>query len=141
MGMPLIMQQIGDSIFWNAQDNLKINESIVFSGITDATDELAKKQLKSKLNKIRSDTYIDIFLKLGENRLMDFKKSDVKNILTNGEKRAFNDFLKRAKDLGIIESIGRENSGEYGFVNRLYFTYFMMLSEQKKVEKEQLNAK
>lgn len=140
-GMPLIMQQIGDSIFWNAQDNLKINESIVFSGITDATDELAKKQLKSKLNKIRSDTYIDIFLKLGENRLMDFKKADVKNILTNGEKRAFNDFLKRAKDLGIIESIGRENSGEYGFVNRLYFTYFMMLSEQKKVEKEQLNTK
>lgn len=134
-GMPLIMQQIGDSIFWNAQDNLKINEFIVFSGITDATDELAKKQLKSKLNKIRSDTYIDIFLKLGENRLMDFKKSDVKNILTNGEKRAFNDFLKRAKDLGIIESIGRENSGEYGFVNRLYFTYFMMLSEQKRLKK------
>lgn len=110
---------------------------MVSLGIVDATDELGKKQLKSKLNKIRSDTYLDIFLKLGDKRLMTFKKSEVKDFLTIDENRVFNDFLKRAKDLGIIESIGRENSGEYGFVNRLYFTYFMMLSEQKKVEKEE----
>lgn len=114
---------------------LKINESIVFSGITDATDELAKKQLKSKLNKIRSDTYLDIFLKLGDKRLMTFKKSEVKDFLTIDENRVFNDFLKRAKELEIIESIGRNNSGEYGFVNRLYFTYFMMLSNVKNLKK------
>lgn len=134
-GMPLIMQQIGDSIFWNAQDNLKINEDVVSLGIVDATDELGKKQLKSKLNKIRSDTYLDIFLKLGDKRLMTFKKSEVKDFLTIDENRVFNDFLKRAKELEIIESIGRNNSGEYGFVNRLYFTYFMMLSNVKNLKK------
>lgn len=133
--MPLIMQQIGDSIFWNAQDNLKINEDVVSLGIVDATDELGKKQLKSKLNKIRSDTYLDIFLKLGDKRLMTFKKSEVKDFLTIDENRVFNDFLKRAKELEIIESIGRNNSGEYGFVNRLYFTYFMMLSNVKNLKK------
>ena len=129
------MQQIGDSIFWNAQDNLKINEDVVSLGIVDATDELGKKQLKSKLNKIRSDTYLDIFLKLGDKRLMTFKKSEVKDFLTIDENRVFNDFLKRAKELEIIESIGRNNSGEYGFVNRLYFTYFMMLSNVKNLKK------
>lgn len=133
-GMPLIMQQIGDSIFWNAQENLKINEEIVSLGIVDATEELGKKQLKSKLNKIRSDTYIDIFLKLADKRLITFKKSNVKTILTDDENRVFNDFLKRSRELGIIESIGRDNSGEYGFVNILYFTYFMMLSESHKLE-------
>lgn len=127
-GMPLIMQQIGDSVFWNAQEDSKINELIVFKGITDATEELSKKQLKSKLNKIRSDTYIDIFVKLGKERLMTFRKSQVKEFLSPDENRVLNDFLKRAKELGIIESIGRENSGEYAFVNRLYFIYFMMLS-------------
>ena len=121
--------------FWNAQDNLKINEDVVSLGIVDATDELGKKQLKSKLNKIRSDTYLDIFLKLGDKRLMTFKKSEVKDFLTIDENRVFNDFLKRAKELEIIESIGRNNSGEYGFVNRLYFTYFMMLSNVKNLKK------
>lgn len=127
-GMPLIMQQIGDSVFWNAQEDLKITEMTVFRGITDASDELGRKQLKSKLNKIRSDTYMDIFLKLGKQRLIQFKKSEFKQYLTHDEQKSFDGFLKRAKSLGIIESIGRDNSGEYGFVNTLYFTYFMMLS-------------
>lgn len=66
---------------------------------------------------------------------MTFKKSEVKDFLTIDENRVFNDFLKRAKELEIIESIGRNNSGEYGFVNRLYFTYFMMLSNVKNLKK------
>lgn len=133
-GMPLIMQQIGDSVFWNAQEELKITEMTVFKGITDAADELSRKQLKSKLNKIRSDTYMDIFLKLGGQRSIQFKKSEFKQYLTPEERKSFDGFLKRAKSLGIIESIGRDNSGEYGFVNTLYFTYFMMLSAKENYE-------
>ncbi len=133
-GMPLIMQQIGDSIFWNAQESLKIDEETVFLGIAQAAEELANKQLKSKLNKIRSDLYISIFLKLGKERLITFKKSDVRELLSLEENRVFNDFLKRAKELGILESVGRDNSGEYSFVNRLYIIYFMMLSAKENYE-------
>lgn len=133
-GMPLIMQQIGDSIFWNAQENLTINEQIVYMGITQAAEELANKQLKSKLNKIRSDLYISIFLKLGAERLLTFKKSEIKSLLSSDERRVLNDFLKRARDLGIIESLGRDNSGEYGFVNRLFLIYFMMLYAKENYE-------
>ena len=136
-GMPLIMQQIGDSIFWNAQEGSKINELIVYMGITDAAEELSRKQLRSKLNKIRSDTYMDIFLKLGSHRLITFKKSEFKQYLTTSERKSFDAFLNRAKNLGIIESIGRDNSGEYGFVNTLYFTYFMMLSAKNDYEQSQ----
>ena len=133
-GMPLIMQQIGDSIFFFFFDTFKINENIVYLGIAQAADELGNKQLKSKLNKIRSDLYISIFLKLGKERLLTFHKSDVKELLSPEENRVFNDFLIRAKDLGILESMGRDNSGEYGFVNRLYIVYFMMLSAKENYE-------
>ena len=90
------MQLIGDSIFWNIQENEIITVKKVYLGIADAVDYLSKKQLKSKLNKIRSDTYIDIFSKIGEKQLMTFKKSEVKKIILPAENRVFNDFFKKS---------------------------------------------
>ncbi len=127
-GMPLIMQQIGDSVFWNAQDDFKITEEIAITGIINAAEEIGKKQIRSKLNKIRSEHYEDILIRLGKHRLMTFQKSEVKKLLNPNEARVFDRFLLQAKELNILESIGRENSGEYAFVNRLYFTYFMIMS-------------
>ena len=127
-GMPLIMQQIGDSVFWNAQDDFKISEEISITGIINAAEEIGKKQIRSKLNKIRSEHYEDIFIKLGKNRLMTFQKAETKKLLSPDEVRVFDRFLLRAKELNILESIGKENSGEYAFVNRLYFIYFMIMS-------------
>ena len=128
-GMPLIMQQIGDSVFWNAQEDLSINYDIA---ISNAAIELGNKQIKSKLNKIKSNHYEDIFLRLGELKALEFKKSEVKEKLTSEQKNVFNDFLKRSKELNILESVGKENSGEYAFVNRLYFAYFLIKSIEKK---------
>ncbi len=69
-----------------------------------------------------------ILLKLGKNKKLEFKKSEMKELLSNDEFRVFDDFLKRMRDLEIIESVGRENSGEYAFVNRLYFVYFLIIA-------------
>lgn len=55
-----------------------------------------------------------------------FKKSDVKYLLSSDENNVFSDCLNRVKELGIIESIGKDNSGEYEFSNRLYFVYFLI---------------
>ena len=41
-GMPLIMQQIGESVLWNIQDST-IDESIAIEGISDAAIELGNK--------------------------------------------------------------------------------------------------
>lgn len=131
-GMPLLMQQIGDSVFWNAQDDLIINEDIAILGIVAAAEELGNKQIRTKINKIRSEYYEKILLKIGDHKLMTFKKSEVKSFLSSDENRVFNDFLIRMKELEIIESIGRENSGEYGFVNRLYFIYFAIMAIREK---------
>ena len=127
-GMPLIMQQIGESVLWNILEDMFIDEKIAIGGISDAAIELGNKQIKGKLNKIRSEHYEDILIKLAKYGAMEFKKSEVIDILDNDEKKVFNRFLQRAKDLNIIESVGRENSGEYAFVNRLYFAYFLIKS-------------
>ena len=127
-GMPLIIQQIGELVLWQVQDSKVVSKDIALQGITNASLELGNKQIKSKLNKIRSKYYENILIKLAKNGMMEFKKSDIINLLNDDEKKVFTSFLKRVKDLNIIESIGRENSGEYTFVNRLYFAFFLIKS-------------
>lgn len=79
-GMPLIMQQIGESVLWNIEEDAIINEKIAIEGILDASIELGNKQIKAKLNKIRSEHYEDILIKLGKYGLMEFQKSEVNDI-------------------------------------------------------------
>ena len=132
--MSLIMQQIGDAVFWNSLDG-EIDKNNAYSGIISAAVELGNKQIRNKLNKIKSPYYINILCKLGENKKMEFTKSEVKEFLSPDENRVFDDFLKRMRDLEIIESIGRENSGEYAFVNRLYFVYFVIIANLGDISK------
>ena len=133
-GMPLIMQQIGDAVFWNSLDG-EIDEDNAYSGISNAALELGNKQIRNKLNKIKSSHYTKILYKLGKNEKMEFTKSEVKEFLSSDEILVFDDFLKRMRDLEIIESIGKENSGEYAFVNRLYFVYFLIIAHLGDISK------
>jgi DNA replication protein DnaC len=124
-GMPLIMQQIGDSVFWIAENN-KLTESNAYEGIINAVDEIGSKQIRPILKSIRSENYESILLKLGMHKIKKFKKREFEKYLSPLEKKVFSDFLIRCKELGILESIGRENSGEYQFTNMLYYVYFMV---------------
>lgn len=124
-GMPLAMQQIGESVFWLIEND-KIDKETVIKGIINAANEFASKQIKSILNQIRSQDYENILIKLGGNNKYHFQKNELKEILTDKEWNKISDFLIRAKKLGIIESAGRKNSGEYQFTNRLYYVYFMI---------------
>jgi len=116
--MPLIMQQIGDGIFWNIQNN-EITEKTALNGILDAAIELGNKQIRQKLNRIKSKYYESILLKLGENKTITFKKSEIKKNLNKNEQRVFDDFLIRMKELNIIIPTNNKGKGEYTFENRL----------------------
>lgn len=129
-GMPLIMQQIGDGVFWNVQDN-EITEKIVLNGILDAALEIGNKQIRQKLTRIKSKYYESILLKLGQNKEIVFKKSEIKKILDKNEERVFDDFLIRMKELNIIVPTNNKKTGEYTFENRLYFVYFLIIANIK----------
>ena len=41
-------------------------------------------------------------------------------------------FLYKMVDLGIFESVGHNNKGQYKFSNTLYYTYFLIKTIKKK---------
>lgn len=123
-GMPLIMQQIGDSIFWNLEGDC-IDETVVYDGIKNAALSLKNKPLKNTLKKIKSPHYKSILLKLGKNKLLKFNKSELKELLNETETSLLDDFLDKMLMLNILESVDDE-CGEYEFLNILYFAYFLI---------------
>ena len=91
-GIPLMMQQIGDSIFWlNHHINSTITEQLAEEGIKDAAKQIASKQMRPILTKITKKEYHDMLIKI--TRLDDeFKKSHLKPYLNDKEKELFDVF-------------------------------------------------
>lgn len=106
-GMPLIMQQIGDAIFWNLETKV-IGEDVTYDGIKDAAQELHNKLLKTSLNKIKNPQYNKILLKLGENEKFNFNVSELSNFLNDNEKNILNEFLDKMISIGILENVDDE---------------------------------
>ena len=138
-GLPTMMQEIGDGVFWyNEGDIVKREDAL--GGILRAGEEIGVKYLKPALdNSIKSDKYLDIFDKLGidfvEHNIEEdysFRKRDFKDKLNEDEINVFSDFLKRARDLKIIEFTGAPRSGHYKFTNNLYPLYFFIRSSTRK---------
>ncbi|WP_299526326.1 ATP-binding protein [uncultured Methanobrevibacter sp.] len=126
-GIPLMMQEIGDTVFWETE-GFNVNINYAKDGIIEA-GRLIGRQIKPVLDRtIRSEKYENILMKLGKYSADSFKKSNFEKYLTSDEKKVFSDFLKRATQLNILESIGKYKSGEYRFSNRLYLVYFMILN-------------
>ncbi|MDR0912667.1 MAG: ATP-binding protein [Methanobrevibacter sp.] len=140
-GLPNMMQEIGDGVFWvNTDKCIDYNDAL--KGIIRAGNEIGFKYLERDLDSsIRSDKYLDIFNKLGLNfftqdleKDYSFRKSDIAHLLTEKEEKVFGHFLKRARDLKIIEYKGAKRSGHYTFTNNLYPIYFLIKSLEQQSE-------
>ena len=57
-----------------------------------------------------------------------FRKRDVESKLTETEKKVFHNFLRRMKELGIIDPDREKEAGSYKFVNEIYPIYILMES-------------
>ena len=124
-GMPLAMQQIGEETFWNVKSDI-ITEEMVLNGILNASIEIGKKQISLILDLIENDEYDNILLKLGKNKLIEFDKSVLIDLLSDEENKILDDFLIQMTDLNILEHVGRKINERYTFSNRLYFVYFLI---------------
>lgn len=125
-GMPLIMQQIGDAIFWNLENKI-ITEEILYDGIRNAALELKNKPLKNILKNIKNPHYNNILLKLCKNEKLSFKKDEITDLLTDNEKNILPEFLDKLIQINILECVDEELK-EYEFVNIAYFVYFLISS-------------
>ena len=53
--------------------------------------------------------------------------------MSDDEKGVLSNFLAKMIKIGILNSVGVKNSGEYEFSNILYFTYFMIKANEGEV--------
>ena len=131
-GLPILMHEIGDAVFWNDEDG-KISEDDAITGIFDAADRIGKKYLNPKVYRaIRSPRYRSILRKIGEEPMpiSYFKKKEIESKLNAGERKVFNNFLRKMRELGIIVPDIEGGRGAYKFVNELNQVYIWLENQR-----------
>ena len=129
-GMPTMMQEIGDAVFWQDNDG-EIDKNDAVLGVIEAGNRIGLKYLQPVLDQnIRSENYLSLFKKIGKELAAmpnaTFTKKTFSDVLNESESNVFKDFISRAKKLGIIELASSKKQGEYQFTNQLYPMYFMI---------------
>ena len=107
-GLPLMMQQIGESVFWMCEDNF-ITKKEATAGVINAAYEIGSKQIRPVLNQIKSNNYEPILEFLAGNKMNTFKRSDVKDAMGISD-NVLSNFISKMVELGILESTGHKHS-------------------------------
>ncbi len=122
-GLPVIMHELGDATFWKDEDGT-IDRDDVLKGLVVAADNVCKKYLTPRVYQaIRSERYRNILGKLGTRELWvsrQFRKRDLETSLTENEKKVFGNFLRKMRELGVIQPDPDGGRGDYVFQNELY---------------------
>ncbi|MFA4923195.1 MAG: ATP-binding protein [Ignavibacteriaceae bacterium] len=129
-GYPKIMHIIGDTLFWNENDNL-ISKQDAIDGIFQSAEEIGRKFVNEQVLKaLHSKDYKSILGRVVETPILTFKKVEIEKKLTLVEKKKFHNFLQRMKKLNAIKSSER---GEYEFNNRMVplYLYLNQINQQK----------
>jgi len=128
-GLPILMHEIGDATFWLDTDGI-IDKKDAVQGVLTATQKVGEKYLDPRVYRaIRSERYKSILRKLGEIQISrTFKKRDVEAKLDANEKKVFHNFLRKLRELGVIEIDVEAERGTYRFVNEIYPIYIWMES-------------
>lgn len=128
-GLPMLIQEVGDSVYWIDKDDA-VDRRDALDGIFNAAENVGEKILNRQiLNAIRSEKYISILKKMRNVVKIDipFTKKDVVAVLSDDEKKNFNNFLQRMKKLDVMKS--GEQQGEYEFTNNMFYAYLMIIAD------------
>ena len=134
-GLPILMHEIGDAVFWLDDDGV-INERDALRGVVTAAEGIGRKYLDPKVYRaVRSERYRSILRKLPQLSLSRyFTKKGVEERLNEKEKGVFHNFLRKLREIGVIEPDLEKGRGSYRFVNEIYPVYLWMESERFKKE-------
>lgn len=122
-GLPMLMHEIGDAVFWQDKDNY-IDEQDALGGIMEAARVVGKKYIAPQVSKIlRSKTYASILRTIHKKTPLGgmFNRQQILETLPPDKQNNLDDFLRRGRRLGIIRMM--EVRGEYKFVNPLHQLY------------------
>ncbi|MBU4271202.1 MAG: ATP-binding protein [Planctomycetes bacterium] len=130
-GLPTLMHEVGDAVFWVDSDGI-VDWDDVSQGLRNAAEEVGKKYLDPMVYRAtRSKHYLEILGKIANAPRQEFCKQEVEKKLNDEEKKVFHNFLRKFRDLGVIESVPGHGRGVYRFVNQLFFIYINMQIRSK----------
>ena len=128
-GVPILAHEIGDAV-WRTARGLEINSREVREGILTAADLIGWKLVKAQVFRaICSERYRSILRKRAGALRMRFRRSEVMERLSDNERKVMDNFLRRMKSLGVLET-DPEGKGRYRFPNLLHMLYFWMESQR-----------
>lgn len=128
-GLPILMQEIGDAVFWSASGTV-IREEDARDGLFMAARSVGTKYLDPVFYRtIRSARYRSIVRKIaGDSIDPRFTRKEIVGRLDKDELKVFDNLLRRLRELGIVEQDVDEEPGAYRFVNDLHPLYLYMES-------------
>jgi hypothetical protein len=130
-GFPVLAHEIGDAAF-RADDDRVISPQDASAAIWQAAETVGKKFLEPQVYAaLRSPRYRSIFRRIAlETKGVTFRRRDVDKNLSGEEKKVFNNFLRKMKELGVIEPDLESGPGSYAFTNVLHSLYFFVEARQ-----------
>ncbi len=142
-GLPVLAHEIGDAVYNLDEDN-NIETMDAAKGIKVAADIVGKKHLKPNvINALqKSGRYNAILKKIGEDPfLFEFNRGEVRSKLNEKEKRVFDNFLRKMREMGVIVADQDKGRGYYRFANTLHYLYFKMSNKGYMILSEILQQK
>lgn len=122
-GYPVLMQEIGDAAYRH-DTNGRIDTLDALGGVFGAAEVVGQKYLNGEVvEAIKSDRYRSVLSKLAAAGPFVMLRKDIIKTLTPLEQKVFDNFVRRMKELDVIESA---RDGEYRFKNQLHWLYYAM---------------
>ena len=131
-GLPVLAHEIGDAV-WHVARAQTIEHQEVVRGVVRAAEIIGRKLLEPQIFRaIQSDRYRSILRKMAdEPSRMRFHRGELAARLTQEERRVLDNFLRRMRRLGAIQT-DPEVRGGYRFPNRLHALYYWMESQLRR---------
>ena len=124
-GLPVLAHELGDAV-WRTAQSLHISEDDIAKGVVLAAEVIGRKLLEPQIfQAIRSERYRSILRKVASTPRMWFQRAELMSHLTEAEKRVMDNFLRRMRELGALET-DPEVRGGYRFPNILHALYFSL---------------
>ena len=125
-GLPVLAHELGDAV-WRTAQSLHIDTDDIAKGVFLAAEVIGRKLLEPQIfQAIRSERYRSILRKVASTGpRMQFQRAELVSHLTDAEKRVMDNFLRRMRELGALET-DPEVRGGYRFPNVLHALYFTM---------------
>jgi len=132
-GHPALAHEIGDAVF-RVDDDGTIDQRDAAEGISQAAEIVGRKYLEPQVYQaIRSPRYRKILKVLASDpKNFFFRRGEILRHLDANERKVFDNFLQRMRDLGVIVPDPEGGRGAYRFRNALHFFYFGMEGRRRK---------